>query len=624
MFFADAAKEVHPEPAEFAWFALVVLAFPPAVATVFALLRPLVPADGERARAATMLRRLGPWLQAPVLLAVLIHSEDQRYFHLPAFLAASAACIALVVVHRPVLLWWKTGGVGGWSGRLIDMAVALLIAWRLLPALETDASLKTAQEVVRFHFPFQAGELAAPLAGAYPLAGFAPQYVNVLPILTIPWFRLLGFGVLPFTGLMAILSAVGLAAVYATLKRVFPANGRALALFVPYLGLACYVESRVGPRDTWAYLYNYWAVGPMRIVGPQVLLVLVAALGSGAPRRAPWGVALFGALVAANNLDFGAPALIAALAGSGIAEIHGRPPRSWPRALVRSLGIFGLSMGVVVAGYAGSVRLLAGRWPDPGAAMVFQKMFAGYGYFLYPLPEQGLYLVVLGTHLLAFSLVVVDTLFCGGRLFPRQLAVVLAYVTVFACGTFAYFVGRSHSEVLVSQFGPWALTLLLVAGGLARAVPGRELGPGALVRRPAAMALLFLLTCVASRATEMPSLAAEFTRLAHPENRRPPYSTLVSERAAFVRAHLPRGQATSIAAPDTHWIAALAGARDVFPFNHGGSIVTFAQLDLVRDEIERADVHHVFGVIRPEMAAMLRTAGFTPADTLGEFAEWVR
>ncbi len=615
VFLPGAAESALPEPGEFAFFTLVTFGFPVAILACFAGLGAL-----ER-RAPGSLQRLGPGVQALVVVILALHWLNQPFFGPWAVGVAGVASLVAVAALRPLAGWWTGGGVGGRAALACRAAALVLIVWRLLPALHTDTSLPHADPVVQFHFPYQAGEFTAPLAGEYPLGGFIAQYVNILSVLAIPLFRATGFGVLSFTGLMVALSGLGLACVYAGLARAFPENGRALLVFVLYLGMACFVMEDGQPDRAWYNVYSYYAMGPMRMLGPQILFWMVAVRATAGAGARRWPLAVVAAFVAVNNLDFGMPAWIAALAAAVVIDVHGTSVARWGGPVVRSLAVFAAMTGAAALAWGGVVQHLSGAPPDPFVALAFQEIFAVHGFYSLPMPARGLHVIVLITHLLVFSLVVLDL--ARGRLFSRTAAALLLFNAVYAVGTFAYYVGRSHEQVLVTTFGPWALTLLITIGALMRSAPPGALSPRGVSLRPVAAAALFLVTCMGTRALELPLPWEQARRLltAQPGL---PFTALVHARAAFVRDRLPDGEATVVVSANSHWISNEAGARNRFPFNHGGSLVTFAQVDLVLGDIEREDIGHVFGILPDAMAEGLRARGFATKGAIGNFVHYAR
>src|SRR6185312_1144841 len=155
----------------------------------------------------------------------------------------------------------------------------------------------------------------------------------------------------------------------------------------------------------------------------------------------------FAGLVVVNNPEFGVPAFAATVATLALTL-----PRLTPRAM-------GRVAGEAVLGLAGALA----------AVSIFLLVAAG----TLPMPGFGFHYAVYVTFAGALVLAAVRTL---ERRRDVLLTGLLWWIGLFGLGAGGYYAGRSHPDVLIDLFSPWAfaLALLLVAAVQAiRARPSR-------------------------------------------------------------------------------------------------------------------------------------------------------
>ena len=259
------------------------------------------------------------------------------------------------------------------------------------------AALQTPWNVVDTnHMLYTSDEMLAPAAGRWPLVDYLPQYSNLLGIpLAI---------IAPLTGTspvhVAVIASVVLVAV---------------TLWV-FLRILRDVQPTSIPRSTWALaavasawpaFSNGFLEGGERALGalnsgamrPLLPLVLGLALGgatrsAGARARTVLGVGAVAGVTALNNVDFGAPALLAGAAAVVLAS--GSDPgddarRAGVRAAGRSLALY--LAGALTAGGAvlGTITLAAWGRPQPLLGALTALTYSRFGWFNVAMPVYGLH-----------------------------------------------------------------------------------------------------------------------------------------------------------------------------------------------------------------------------------------
>jgi hypothetical protein len=481
------------------------------------------------------------------------------------------------------------------------VAVAFTAAW-LLTAVDADGSLANTSSAVAGHILWSLDEPFAILNGRTPLVDFHAQYGQLVPYLAAAAMALLGTSVGVFTVTMVTGSGLALLAVHALLRRIVGSSLLALALYLPFVATGFFMkigplEDRYGPAN----LYSLW---PIRYGGPYLLAWLLARhLDRAAPRRA-WPLFLLAGLVVVNNPEFGA----GALAGLVVALLAVRPPRSWAaarRLLAEAAGGLLAALALVVA----LTLARSGSLPHLGWALEFSRLYGVGGWVLVPLPKLGIYVLLYVTFAAAIALAAV-------RIVRREPDVVLSaallWSGVFGLVAGAYFAGRSHPQVLIDLFSPWALSLVLLTIAAVRALAARGW------RRPAPAELLVLLAfglaacSLAQTPTPWTQLARIGDEAAVPIFRQPAVSAFVAERT---RPH----EKVAILIPLGHRIAYDTGRVNVSPYASVESMPTRQQLDRAIETLRREGGEKLF-ISWPftfaEEVAAIRAAGFAVAGQI--------
>jgi len=383
-------------------------------------------------------------------------SHRWRYFTPATLLVAGAlAAGAFAMLDRPA--WRARVAVALRETdrrRLLAAALAVLLTavW-LLHAVNTDSSIMGTSSHEWSPAQFTLDETYAVLNGRTPLADFTAQYGSLWPYLPAAALALFGETFLTFSLAMCAITAVALLAVYALLRRIVRNGVVALLLYLPFLATSLFM---VGGTTTSRYTFgDYFGVFPLRYAGPFLLAWLLVRRLDGAWPRAAWVLGAVAGLVVLNNAEFG----LAALAATVAALVWAADDRS-PRALARLAGELVLGLLAAYALVALLTLVRAGELPQLGRLLDYGRLYSIGGFGLLHLHRLlGLHLVLYLTYVAAIGLATVRAI---ERAPGRPLTGMLAWCGVFGLGSAAYFMGRTHPELLIALFPTWALTLALL------------------------------------------------------------------------------------------------------------------------------------------------------------------
>jgi hypothetical protein len=516
-------------------------------------------------------------------------SHRWRYFT-PTTLVAAAAltAVAFVALDRPA---WRarvsTALRETDRRRLVAalLAVALTVLW-LLHAVNTDGSIMGTSSHEWNPAQFTLDETYAVLNGRTPLVDFTAQYGSLWPYATAAALALFGNTFLAFSLAMCAITAVALLAVYALLRRIVRNGVTALLLYLPFLATSLFM---VGGTSTSRYTFgDYFGVFPLRYAGPFLLAWLLVRQLDGARPRGAWALGLAAGLCVLNNVEFG----LAALAATAAALAWSAEDRSL-RALARLAGRFALGLLAAYALVAVLALVRAGELPQLGRLLDYGRLYSIGGFGLLHLHRLlGLHLVLHLTYVAAIAVATVRALAGAGN---RPLTAMLAWSGIFGLGSAAYFMGRTHPELLVALFPTWALALALLG------VDAVE----RLVRRPGArpgLGTALVLAGMALTACSLAQLPAPWTQLRRIGQETPTAPLIEGEAplprfdGAFMPDRSTRGFFTSgrpgapvaILLTTGHEIAHRFGVVDVSRYTGLYSIVTRERLRTVVADLRAA------------------------------------
>jgi hypothetical protein len=537
----------------------------------------------------------------------------QRYFTDATLLAAALAAAAIAAAAGSArvralvarLVRETPARRLGWT-----LAAALLIAIWQLHAFNTEGTVINENPPAAYHLQFTLDETFAVLNGRTPLVDFIPQYGSLWPYPVAAVMSLVGTSVGVFTGLMCLISALALLAIYDVLRRVARSSLTALLLFAPFLATSYFLQR--GPLENRYTLATIFADYPIRFAGPWLLAWLIArhldrvAGGRGAART--WPLFLVAGLVAINNVDHGIPAL-----GALVAALLWTTPLTRARLgrLARDAAI-GLLAAYALVALVTLVR--AGALPDLTLLLRFARLYASAGYAMLPMPALGIHTLIYLTFAAALAVATVRALRAGGR--PdedRTLTGVLAFVAVFGLGSASYYAGRSHPEVLVTTFGAWSLALALLALVVLRQLAARA-ARGSRWQQPAAALCLFAFCVTGCSLAQTPTPWSQVDRLQTTGEAR----FRAPAGQAFVAGHVRRGERVAILQLLGHRIAENVGVTNISPYTTSFATPAVSQLQDVVRTLRREGGTKMFVPTTPSAIPDVRPA--LAADGFGRVA----
>ena len=580
-----------PEPTEHARY-LIAAAAPFVVACIVAAWGRSI-ADTPLRR--TVARAGGPLLLAFTVFALVaqhtlafrgafstIYPQHRIYFTPATLVVAVLLAGALVAtLRRPTVVERLRGSLREtpWTKLLTGAAVAILLALWMLTALNSDATIGETTLALRQNVPFWLDETFAVLNGLAPLATFHAQYAQLWPYVTAGAMALLGGTYSVFAAVMVSATVATMLAVFATFRRVVGNSLLALALFAPFLATSFFKEQgtladRYGPA-------NLFSLFPIRYGGPYVLAWLVVRqLDGRRPRRIAMPLVVAG-LVLVNNPEFGAPAFAATV----VTLLLTLPQLTWGGA-ARVLGAALAGIAAALAVTTAATLAVAGMPPHFGLLFEFSRVYALDGFGMLPMPTFGFHLAVYVTFAAALILAAVRAV---QRERDVPLTGILCWIGVFGLGAGAYYAGRSHPDVLIDLFSPWALALSMLLVVVVRLLLARS----ASRRWPTAAELAVLLgfgLAVCSLG-QTPTPWSQVARLSR-TTPTPAFRQRAIEQ--FVRSHTVPGQRVALVVALGHRIAYDAGVRDVDPYASTDSMPTTAQWSTLFRTIQAQRLRTIF------------------------------
>jgi hypothetical protein len=400
------------------------------------------------------------WIQSTVGFSELVGvpATIEPYFTVRTLLVAAALVVVVALAIKHDTLRRHVASVLNDRRRGIA-AIGLVIAvlataiW-VLASINFDNTIANASPADIYNIKGNLDETFAVLDGRTPLVNFTAMYGSLWTYPTALIMSVLGTTLGVFTVTMGAITALGLLAVFATLRRVTRNALAATLLYLPFLATG-FFETEPGLVNRTGPLTSY-PLFPLRYAGPYMLVWLVARHLDGARPRRRWLLFLAAGLVALNNVDFGSAALGATFA----ALLWTSAPPRW-RSIARLLCD---TFAGLLAAYAlvSIVTLLrADSLPQFGVLLFFARLFAVTGFGLLPTRTLGFAIVVYLTYVAAIGVATVR----ASRSDPgRMLTGLLAWSGIFGLGVGAYYMGRSSASQLIAMFSAWtfALTLLTV------------------------------------------------------------------------------------------------------------------------------------------------------------------
>jgi hypothetical protein len=602
-----------PEPVEHGRYFLSLLGPPALAAVVLAGVRRPLSARGDVVRGLVLAGQVALVAFLALCLAAqndVLLSADRpglwdptRYFTVATLLVALALpAAALGLLARSPAVVARIAGLARETRarRAAGVAVAALFAaiW-LLTAFDADGSIGNTATGVQGHILWSMDETFAVLNGRTPLVDFHPEYGQLWPYAVAALMSLLGTSLGVYTAIMTVASGLVLVAVHGIFRRVARGSLLALGLFGPFVATGFFMK--LGPLDDRYGPANLFSLWPVRYGGPYLLAWLLARhVDRAAPRRAVWLFGLAG-LAFLNNPEFGAPALLA----TAVALVLVEPPRS-RQAWVRLAGAAAGGLLAALAFVCALTLVRSGSLPRLGLLFEFARLYGIDGWAMLPMPRIGMFLAVYVTY--AAALVVATVRRARGDDEP-VLTAMLAWSGVFGLASGVYFAGRSHPQVLIDLFSPWAFSLALLLVVVVRALAARGWRRPA----PAELAVLFGFGILVCSLAQTPAPWSQIARIRD----RTPVPVFKQLGASGFVAHATRpGERVAILIPLGHRIAYDTGRDNVSPYASIESMPTARQLRTTVRALRDAGGRKVFLAMRftfPEEQQALLSSGFAVA-----------
>jgi hypothetical protein len=582
---------VHPEPLEHFRYVACIFLLP--LLFLIAVHR-ILPA--KRAAPGKLLWMVGLVVRiafATAIIALIVHQETK----VNPYLQGVRPIWGLLGIGLVVLGWgpgwllakWRTLTFAsrvlhaGLVGIPLLMALALTVV-QLMPSVQVDGHPDLAIHTYQ-HLPYQVGEFVAVLNGRTPLVNYFPQYQTILGYALAPVFMVVGLNFLTFSLAMVVLATFCLLVFFEALRRTTESGWKALALYVPLLGVSFLsLDPAELPGHQRVNTFTYFAVGPIRYLGPCLILVFLIVYLQNPTWRRFYFLSFVAGLAALNNLDFGLPAAGAALLTVLLTD-NDQPLPGVRRSLgmlLRFLPAFLLPSALFALGtYARS-----GQFPAFLQIIRFQRLMAVEGLGMLPMPKYGLHLVVFATFLGAIARAVF------GIELDRLRRGNLLYAGICGCGISMYYVGRSHPHTLTMMFPMWSF-----AASLLTVTCWEELRAHLRQRNRLALAapitlLMTLGYCVcAAQIVRLPNVGSQIARLRQTPVE-DPYKT--RPLIAMIHRYAQAGERVIVIHLMGHTLAREAGVQNVFPFTAGASVLLRSHLNEVFNVGSRNGVRWLF------------------------------
>lgn len=502
------------------------------------------------------------------------------------------------------LFWYQetrvlpyTGSMNIWRGMLY-LGVAAVIAragkWacfgvagifvvlKLLPAIYDLDQVSLSVPEFGYHLPIVFDDFAAVLNGLTPAVDYLPLYSKLLPMVLAPWFKVVGLSILSYTLTLTALSAVLLGLIYSMLRSRIPSEWGKRGEWVGLIAFFAVLALSTIPMGTKGshryFLFNYFSIMPMRMLFPLLLGWLISR-GTETSRK-QWWIFSVAAIGLVDSLEFALPAFVSAMVAVYLSE------KNW-RALIPA-GAALLGAGVLFSVWT---LLRSGQTPDWQLFTFFLRMFPRYGLMMLPLPPMGLHWLFVLTYLACVLPYLLS---------PRRPVDALSvYVGLFGLGSFTYYVGRSHPQVLMALFPIWGLALGIV-GIRALQYPSK---PGRFVF---GLGLLFFAGLFVSALRDIPM--REFGRRMRESD--PQLRTTLDARVEELRALGKPGVRVLLLENYGHWVALKAGVKNVFPYSAvEGVVMVKDQARWIRDVAVKNGIDRYYGAPIPELREALEREG---------------
>lgn len=510
---------------------------------------------------------------------------------------------------RPLYTSWPGFETGRVSTALILVATAVALGIsrpRFASALRTWLALVGTLLMVCFvgyflqfgssirdlHSRYIVDELLAPATGSIPLVNYTSQYTQLLGLPLAPFAKLLPEDSITLVAVyVSLLQIACLALVFVLFRRlsdsIWAIGGLLIVVIVT-------LTSSVGGSLSTT-VAGYWAVMPMRLVGPVSLIVAATFLAHLSPTRS-FGLGCGGAMVALNNIEWGLPALLGLLLAITLSS---ESLQTGLRHVARALS------GVVVATLM--VAIVLNQWGqlEPLRLVEFAQIFGGKGFFAVPSLTWGIHLIVFATHVTCLLIGIVSSPLLARDKSGQMLASTMICTGVIGLGSLLYFVSRSLTVVLVSTFMFWGISVVLLLIVTCSWISQGSLASGMLMATP-----VLLLVALTLSVFQMPQPLTEIERLRGQmqgmdlARERNLTARLTEIEEELKRSDLPRRRIGLIGA-DASWLSLQTGTKNLTNYNDLDSIVTFSQARRLCNAVTQSGVELIIVTETPAAAEVV-------------------
>lgn len=492
----------------------------------------------------------------------------------------------------------------------VVFAVVATAAW-LLPSIWSDDNIALAPAEITHHLEFSFGETMSVVNGRTPLNDMV-MYSTLWPYLVSLPLRWFNESLLAFTTIMSFVTAAAFLAVFDIFRRITRSAFVALSMYLPFIATSLFlIRGTLTARYEAATYYNSF---PLRMAGPFLLAWLIAlSLRGRSSRKLLTFTFAAATLVVVNNADFGLAAFGATIAAFLCSRLFETPARRRDLLVSAVLGI-SLALTLVVA----LTFIRSNSLPQFTLLLRFGRLFGVAGFGNLPTPLLGFHLVILATFVAALATAV------ALALQPNPDALLngmLAWAGTFGIGTGAYYVYRSHPDVLILLFAGWGFAVALLAVVTLRAYAARGSGWPQLPEMAVALGLGLMICSLA----QFPLPWRQIERIQANADAQP---LRWDAAAQFVAAQTSDGEPVAVITSLGHRIAQLSGTTNVTPYTGMWQMPTSEQLAETLSALEDADGNKVFigDIAWPEVSDALAQRGYLPRaqDETSQFVMYER
>jgi hypothetical protein len=478
---------------------------------------------------------------------------------------------------------------------------------------------------VHYHMTFTMGEFAAVLNERTLLVDVFPQYQNLMSYFLAPVFKLIGLSVSSFTFVMTMLSFVALMAWFATLKKITKNNWIALCLFLPIVAMSC-LSIDMKENIFRNNFFTYHAVANLRSFGPWILCFLCVWYLETPSKFRFLVISIFSSLVAINNIDFGIPAFIATFFAISMNndEMASGVSGWFQKKSLKLFVKYAIISFLVFSFYCLFTFFKSGSFPNLTQLFSFQKIFAISGFYMLRIPRVGFQWNIMLTFLVSLVVALARVEYGANKTSDeRKVNGLLMYLGIFGAGSFMYYVGRSHPQVLMSFFPIWTFTFVILFWlqfeSLRKNYHNMDLKDKFLSLPLTVFILmhfclfLFATTCIPKMIDRMYLKKSVISSQ---------YDLMQSSLVEKIRKYSNQGEQVGIIYPMGFSLAVEANVINVFPFIQDESLLIKEQVEMAIKLFEEKNISMIYGKFPSEMRLILESKKYTKIDSIEDFEVW--